>query len=159
MKSIDEEIWDYIDGNLNEIQKAELEVKITTDPAYKALFQELQSIHLMMNADELDEPSMSFSRKVMDQVQQEIAPVALKTKVNRTIIYGIAALFILSILSIFLYAAATYKLKTPGLPASFNFSVDLQPIMNPAFIKAFLLVDLIIALVWLDGLLRSRRSA
>lgn len=48
---------------------------------------------------ELDEPSMSFTRNVMEAVALQPAPVSLKTKVDNQIIFSIAAFFVLSILA------------------------------------------------------------
>ena len=82
MKSIDEEIWDYIDGTISESQKADIEAKIAGNPDYKAVYNDLIEINRMMHATEFEEPSMSFTRNVMEQVKLELAPVALKTKVK-----------------------------------------------------------------------------
>lgn len=159
MKSIDEEIWDYIDGTINESQKADIEAKIAGNPDYKAVYNDLIEINRMMHATEFEEPSMSFTRNVMEQVNLELAPVALKTKVNNKIIYAIAAFFILSILSVFIYAAANsnFSVHTSDLP-TFNTSINLEQFITPISVRIFLFFDVVIALICLDGFLRSKKA-
>lgn len=62
MKTIEEEIWAYIDDACEPAERLEIEAKIASDPEYRQLHSELMQVHLMISAEELDEPSMSFTR-------------------------------------------------------------------------------------------------
>jgi len=162
MKTIDEEIWAYIDGSCDALERTRIAEKIATDESYALAFQELSKLNELMASEELEEPSMSFSRNVMDAVAQEIAPKKLNTKVNNGIIYGIAAFFLLSLSAIFIYVVAnssptvsTAEFKLPS-PA-FNF--DLSEVLSPLSMKIFLMVDLTLALLYMDRLLRRKMHA
>ncbi|WP_133779099.1 anti-sigma factor family protein [Pedobacter nutrimenti] len=159
MKTIDEEIWDYLDGGLAADQKAEIAAKINSDPAYQQVYTELQEVHQLMKGAELEEPSMSFTRNVMDQVSLEIAPIALKTKVSKTIIYSIAAFFLLSIMAIMVYTIANSTLsdesfKVPDL----KLPVNTQGFITPTSIRIFFFVDIVLALIYLDSFLRRKKA-
>lgn len=161
MKSIDEEIWAYIDGSCNASESQRIAEKIATDDNYAIAFQELSKLNALMASDELEEPSMSFSRNVMDAVAQEIAPKKLTTRVNNTIVYGIAAFFILSLSAIFIYILANSSSSNASefkMPAA-NFSFDLSHVLSPLSMKIFLMVDLALALVYMDRLLRRKMHA
>jgi anti-sigma factor RsiW len=162
MKTIDEEIWAYIDGSCNASESQRIAEKIATDDNYAIAFQELSKLNVMMASDELEEPSMSFSRNVMDAVAQEIAPKKLTTRVNNTIIYGIAAFFILSLSAIFIYILANSSSSSSAsgfkMPTA-NFSFDLSHVLSPLSMKIFLMVDLALALVYMDRLLRRKMHA
>ena len=157
MKTIDEEIWAYIDGSCNAAESQRIAEKIATDDNYAVAFQELSKLNDLMAADELEEPSMSFSRNVMEAVALEIAPKKLTTKVNNKIIYSIAAFFILSIAAIFVYAFAN---STPSgteftMPAV-SFKMDLSQMLSPLYMKIFLMFDLALLLLYMDRLIRRK---
>ena len=153
MKTIDEEIWSYIDGSCTDAERVHIEHMIATDEAYRMAFQELKQLNALLEADDLEEPSMAFNRNVMDAVALEIAPKKLSTKINNNIIYGIAAFFILSLVAILGYAIANSS------PSSMDFklpTVNLNAILNPTYLKIFLMFDVMLALVYLDRLLRRK---
>jgi hypothetical protein len=156
MKTIEEELWEYIDGTCNPAECLEIQAKIASDPIYQQSYSELMQVHQMISAEELDEPSMSFTRNVMEQVNVEIAPVALKTKVDHRIIYTIAGFFILSILAIFTYALmnSTYSMPEFKMP-QINLIKPMSAEVTSLSIKAFLFLDLVLALVYFDRFIRK----
>ncbi len=158
MNKIEEQLWDYIDGNCNAVERAELEAKIASNLQYNAMYEELMMVHAELNKLDFEEPSLSFTRNVMAQVDQELRPVALKTRIDTRIIYSIAAFFVLSLVSIFGYVilkgGATLDFTLP----KFNFDFKIFETVNPTFITAFLMVDLVLALLYLDSYLRKGRE-
>lgn len=107
---------------------------------------------------EVEEPSMSFTRNVMEQVKLERAPISLKTRVDKRIIYSIAAIFVAFIVGVFVYAIAntsvTYKL--PEVKMDLSGAVDKT--LTPGFLAVFLFIDVIIALIYFDSILRRKRA-
>jgi hypothetical protein len=157
MKTIDEEIWNYIDGSCDATDSQRITAKIATDERYASSYQELMKLNAMMEADELEQPSMSFSRNVMEAVALEIAPKQLTTKVNNKIIYSIAAFFILSIAAIFVYVLANSSLDATELKVpTLTFKFDLSQMLSPLYMKIFLMFDLALALLYLDRLIRRK---
>lgn len=110
---------------------------------------------------ELDAPSMSFTRNVMDQVAQEMQPVALKTRVDKRIIYGIAAVFVTALLAVFVYAGTQRQLMILSSGAQFDlkFSLALDRSVQSILLNVFLFTDLIIALFYFDRFLRRKLRA
>ncbi|WP_316819565.1 hypothetical protein [Pedobacter gandavensis] len=161
MISIEDEIWDYIDGTSNEEQRLAIAAKIASDPVYRSLYEELLDINTQMTEMDLEEPSMSFTRNVMEQVKLETAPMSLKTKVDKRIIYGISAFFITAILSIVVYILVNSNFTFENFEISSfipNKSLNFSKYISPAFIKVFLFIDLLLALVFLDTLLKRKRT-
>ena len=100
MTNQEEQLWNYIDGFCNDKKKAEVEAKLATDEEFHALYLQLLEVNQQLNHHlEIDEPSMSFTRNVMTKVEKEIAPVALKTKVDSRIVYAIGGFFALALLA------------------------------------------------------------
>ena len=104
MNTIEEQLWNYIDGQCTANEKAEIEAKLAIDSNYQAVYEELLAVNQELNNLEFEEPSLSFTRNVMEQVKLEPRPVTLKTKIDKRIIYSIGAFFAISILGLFGYA-------------------------------------------------------
>jgi hypothetical protein len=109
----------------------------------------------LLKSMELDEPSMSFRRNVMEQVALEIVPVTLKTKVNKQIIYSIAAFFTACILGIFVYALANSNFDNSWSKIELDLGKVTDKITSSQFLKLFLMLDAVIALIWLDSFFRK----
>lgn len=158
MNTIKEQLWNYIDGNCNFAEKIEIEAKIKADLQYSTTYKELLLVNNELSNLELEEPSMSFTRNVMEQVNLELKPVALKTKVDNRIIYSIGAIFILSIVAIFGYVVATADLNFKFNLTQLNFDLYETKIINPTSIRIFLMVDLVLILIYIDSFLRKRKD-
>lgn len=157
MKTIEEQLWDYIDGACLADEKAIIEANLATDLTWKETYQELLAVNAHLNSLDFEEPSMSFTRNVMEQVNLELKPVALKTKVDTRVIYGIASVFIVSILGIFGYAIymsdTSFTLNMPKI----DFSLKTDQLFNPYVLQAFVFVDVVLLLLYLDTVLRKSK--
>lgn len=162
MKTIEEQLWDYIDGNCTTTEIVFIKAKIADNKTYKAVYEELLLVHEKLNDIALDEPSMSFTRNVMEQVQLEIKPIALKTKVDQRIIYSIAAFFVFSMVAIFGYTLAKSDLSLnfslPQLNFDYNNSTMQTLFKNPILISSFLMIDVVLVLLYLDSYLRRKKD-
>ncbi|MFM6976323.1 MAG: hypothetical protein ACKOW2_05695 [Sphingobacteriaceae bacterium] len=157
MKNIEEQMWKYVSGTCSAIEQEELEQLMTHQPEYRALFQEISATHLALMQLELEEPSMSFERNVMEQIKLEPLPSRFP-QVDQRIIRGIAGFFALSILSLLVYAfyltdwtQAALNFKMP----EFNWDIHF----NKTILSAFLFIDMILGLYFLDYLLRKKWQA
>lgn len=155
MKTIEEEIWDYIDGNGDTARRSTTERKIATEEVYHTLYHELLVLQHQLQDMSIDEPSMSFSRNVMELVHREPAPVSLKTKTDNRIIMAIAALFIMAIGTILVFAIANSHISA----AKFTLNISLNHYMTPTLVKTFVFADIILAMVYTDSLIRRKKMS
>lgn len=153
MKTIEEQLWDYIDGNCTASERADLENKIAIDLSYQAIYQDLLAVNLSLQQLDFEAPSLSFTRNVMEKVHQELRPVALTTKIDKRVVYAIGALFGISILAVFSYAISISSAKFE-MP---SFTIDVENMFTPLALQVFALVDVVLALVYLDSLLRKNK--
>lgn len=158
MNTIEQQLWDYIDGNLDATQAKIIQEKIDTNAEINLQYEELLSLNLAFNAMEFEEPSMSFTRNVMKSIELEPAPIALKTKVNTKIIYSIGGFFITALLSLFGYVLYYSNLEFLNFSTRLNLNFDWNKLINPTAIYGFLFIDLVIGLVFLDSLLRKKAA-
>lgn len=159
MKSKEEQIWEYIDGQLTPEDRSMVAVKIAKDDSYALIYTEMMELHQLMCATELEEPSMAFTRNIMEKVNLESAPLSLKTKVDTRIIYSLAAVFLLAIAAVSIYAIANSNFTITGLSGpTFNFTLNLQQLVSPIALQTFIFVDIILALLCLDRYYRSKKA-
>ena len=156
MNTIEQQLWEYIDGTLDEAAKKALEAKIAADPEIRAQYEDLLKLNSVLGVLDLDEPSMSFTRNVMESVALEPAPVALKTKVNTRIIYAIGGFFVFSLLGILGYIFYQAKDSFKGFTMPEKFNINLDSYITPTTLYVFLFVDLVIGLIFLDQFLRRK---
>ena len=157
MNTIEEQLWNYIDGNCTPVERLEIEAKLAINIQYHSIYQELVKVNEELNKLDFDEPSMSFARNVMEKVNLELKPVALKTKVDNRIIYSIGSLFILALIGIFTYAIVISDLEFKmGIP-KIDFSFGVGKYINRSAIQIFLMIDVAIALIYLDGFFRKEK--
>ena len=155
MNKIEEQLWNYIDGNCTAQEQAIIEAKLADDIQYQNTYQELLMVNEQLNQLDFEEPSMSFTRNVMEQVNLEIKPVALKTKVDNRIIYTIMGFFILSITGIFAYVIAQSDFNFSSSLLKVNLQFDVDKLMTPTFINLFLMIDVVLVLLFIDNYIRK----
>lgn len=156
MNTIEEQLWDYIDGNLDDSSKKAIEEKIALDAEVRSQYKDLLKLNLVFNELDLDEPSMSFNRNVMESIALTPAPVAMKTKVDKKIIYSISGFFVISLLALFGYVLYNANLSLPSFDLKVNFDFNLEKYITPTAIYVFLFADLVIGLIFLDQFLRKK---
>ena len=158
-QDIEMQIWDYLDQQCTEEEKKHIAILIEKDVLWRQKYTELQVLHLTLNAQEPEHPSLRFVQNVMDVVSQEhIAPSA-KAYLNKWIIRGIATFFLAVITTLLVTV-----LDNSGSPTGsdmIRFSVPkfvLPDFSLNALSYGFLLLNIIAALVLIDTLLRRKRN-
>ncbi len=156
------ELWEYIDGLCNEADRQRIAALITTDKLWQLKFEEINEVNLSLaSAMEMEQPSMRFTKNVMEAVANvNIAP-ATKKYVNNSIVKGIAAFFIISIVSLLGYALASAKWsKEPlGISDKLNIpKVDLSPYFNSSFFNIIIGINVVLGLVILDLVMRRKNN-
>jgi anti-sigma factor RsiW len=162
MKTMEEQLWDYIDGLTSGEERRLLEEKIATDAVYAEQYKALLAVNQLLQETELEEPSMSFTRNVMSQVAMEPQPLALKTKVDPRVIYSIAAMFVLGIFGLLFYTLSNSSLsmKEMTMPDfQLKLNLNISNLVNPMALRVFFCVDILLALIYLDRVLRTRSTS
>jgi hypothetical protein len=162
MNIIEQRIWDYLDGIGNSQERELTERLIKSDPGYQQVYEECKSFNSLVSASDQDEPSMGFTRNVMEKINLEPVHASVKTLIDKRIIFGIAAFFLFSItalLGLLFYQiewsqAVGFKIPEFNIPA-----IDTSKYLNSSYINIFFFVDIIIGLYLFDGFLRKRLNS
>jgi hypothetical protein len=165
-EQIEQHIWDYIDGLCTPAEKEMVEKLLQTDPAWNNVYLELKDFNtLVTKTDMIDEPSMRFTRNVMEQVSKyKVAPPA-QSYINKKIIYGIATFFVVTIVASILYgislidfsSTSESSIKLPEVDYS-NYQLNWSQYLNSPVMYIFLFMDVIAGLLLLDRYLRRKNE-
>ena len=160
---IEQQLWSYIDGFSSAQEKTAIEKSIATNIEWKNKYHELLEVHQLMSSSELEQPSMRFTKNVMEKIAQyHIAP-ATKNYINKKIIWGIAGFFITLIAVFVIYGFAQVNWASSdnsSLPIDFSKipRVEYSKIFSNNFVNVFLMLNVLIGLVLLDSVLNSKRK-
>ena len=161
MSSMEEKLWEYIDGSATPDEQQAINLLIEQDEAYRAKYLELLKLDQEFAAIELDEPPMAFAYNVMEAIRTEQAQKPLKATVNNTLIKIIAGFFMGTILLLVVYLLANIKWTTGNTNTPLiNFQLpDLTGYLKSPFIKGFIYFDIVLGLYFFDRYLRKNSFA
>ncbi len=164
---IETQIWNYLDGTASQQEIIFVERMIATDKEWQQQYKVLQELNeLLVTEIETDQPSMRFSKNVMEQIRNVQPLPATLHYINKNIIRSIAVIFIFTITALLVYSFTTIHL-TPANAASslpvdikngyaniINFSIPA----NGTWINLLIMANAVLGLLLLDGLLRRRKK-
>jgi anti-sigma factor RsiW len=162
MNSIEEKLWNYIDGTCTTAEQDAIARLIEQDEAYAQKYQELLALNNEFAAIELDEPPMAFTYNVMETIRTQNASQPLKAAIDKRIIKGIAIFFVFTILALLVFTFANIDISAVKLNVQLPASVKLTnttSFFNGVFLKGFLIFDVVLALFLADTYLRKKRDA
>jgi hypothetical protein len=159
---IEERLWDYLDGRCNEQENSFIQQLIETNQEWKTKYKELLEVHqLMQNSFELEEPSMRFRQNVMEEIAKyQIAP-ATKTYINKNIIRGIGAFFVVMLLGFLIsgFAQVNWTDTSTGTSLPLDFTkLDWSKFFNNTYTNVFLMVNIVLGLMLLDMYLGKKKK-
>ena len=158
-EEIEIQVWEYIDGVCSVADRERIANLITTDVAWIDAFNELSALHQNIGAGlETAEPSLRFSKNVMEAIDTvKFAPSA-RGHINQWIIRGIAAVFIAGILTMLVYGFSLAHWSTATTSDYPRLTTGFSSFFSSPVITAIMFVNAILVLVLVDKLLRRKSS-
>src|ERR1700761_4690785 len=147
MNTIEEKLWNYIDGSCSEEERKAIDILIAQDEVYRRKYEELLSFDQQISNMELDEPPMAFTYNVMEGIRAEYAQQPLKSAINKRIIKGIGIFFIVTITLALLFAMSNIHLSSGNSTggSSLNFKIpNIKNYFTPGVIEGFLFFDVVL---------------
>jgi len=161
-QNIEERLWSYIDGVSGVEEKSAIEELLQSNLEWQRKYRELLDIHELLHSSELEEPSMRFTRNVMEEIARyQIAP-ATKTYLNKRIIYGIGTFLVTMIIGFLIYGFGQTDWSAGG-NTNVNIPVDLGKVdytkfFNNTYVNIFMMVNIVLGLGLLDRFLSKKKA-
>jgi hypothetical protein len=161
---IEQYIWDYIDGLSTPEEKAMVEDLLRHDQEWRKVYEELRFVNAQIqSADLVDQPSMRFTKDIMDQVNNiKVAPPA-QSYINKKIIYSIAAVFGILLVGTLMYGVSLIDFSTGSSSGGLNidmskWSFNPSQYLNSTVLNIFVFFNVVAGLALLDRYLRKGGS-
>jgi len=158
-------LWEYIDGSGSLEERSVIEKLLADNQQWKEKYRELLELHQLVQVSSLEEPSMRFTKNVMEEIAKyHIAP-ATRTYIDKKIIRGIGIFFITLIVGFLIYGFSQINWQSSAdnsLP--FDVSkvdlgkVDFTKFFNNTYINIFMGINVVLGLMLLDRYLASKRK-
>ena len=91
-------LWSFIDGVATKEEQQRVMQVIAADTSWKAKYETLLQTNELFFSIDADQPSMRFTKNVMEQVAQYSVAPSAKTYVNKNIFRAIGTLFAILII-------------------------------------------------------------
>lgn len=158
---IEFQIWEYIDGIAADAEKQRIAGLIANNTTWRNKYDELTALHTSITTDiEKEEPSMRFAKNVMETIATTKPARAARLFINPMIIRGIAAFFIVIVAAIMIYTFINVHTTSRLFDFSSGLNVVKSTIgqaFNSSLIQVALFVNVVLALLFFDSILRKRR--
>ena len=158
--SIEERLWNFIDGAASADEKPVIEKLLENDAVWKTKYSELLQVNKLLQSAELDAPSMRFSKNVMEEIGKlHIAPAA-KTYINKKIIWGITFFFITIMVGYLIYGFGQMDWNAGGdsvISKNIN-KIDFSKFFNNTLVNIFMMINVVLGLFLLDNYLTRKRK-
>jgi hypothetical protein len=161
LNNIEQHLWNYIDNTCNAEERKMIEGLLQNDDEWRKKYQELQQVNeLMHESIELEEPSMRFTKNVMEEIAQSRIAPATKTYINKRIINTIAAFFIVIIGGLLVYGFAQINWSVSG---NNTWSIDpgkldISKYFSKQVLNIFLMLNVVLGLILFDRFLGKKKS-
>ncbi len=167
-QQMEERLWDHIDGLGAAEERSLVEDLIAGNREWQLKYRELLELQQAMNSEEMEMPSLRFTKNVMEEIaRHRIAPAA-NSYINKNIIRGIGAFFLTTIGASLIYVFTQIRFTGnyssgsepgyyPELQHRLN-SFNWGKLFNSTSLNIFLMVNLVLGLMLLDLWLSRRKQ-
>ena len=163
-QDMEQRIWEFIDGHCSPAEKAAIASQLAENPIWKNKYNELKSVHEMLQQEELDMPSMRFTKNVMEEISRyQVAP-ATKNYINKNVIRGITSFFLVMIVGLFIYFIGQIHWSsnsTGNLVPAFSLDankLNWSKMLNNTYVNIFIGINTILGLILVDKYMQGRKK-
>ena len=162
---MEERLWDFIDGRSDPDEQLRIRQLIAEDSDWRRRYNELMTVDEAMQHHELDAPSLRFTKNVMEQIARYHVAPATKTYINKNVIRGITAFFLIMITGILIYFFGQFHWTSTSTDNLIpQYSIDANKLnwgkaLNNTYVNVFILINVVLGFILLDKYLQSRKKS
>ena len=159
-EEIEFQIWQYIDGTCTGTEHDRIAALIVTHAAWKRKHKELAALNESLSETfEAEVPSMRFSKNVMDRIATTPLARPSKKYINLGVIRSITVLFAAAFALILVCVIVAAKQNSPATSSFSRLNAvrfDLAALLNSPMFNLLIALNIVLALVFLDAVIRRR---
>jgi hypothetical protein len=156
---MEERLWNYIDGTGAAAEKSAIEHLLQSNAEWKAKYHELLEVNKLLRLSELEEPSLRFTKNVMEGIARLHITPATSSYINKRVIWGIGIFFITLILGFLVYGFGQIDWSSSDgkMPVDIS-KIDYSRIFNNRYVNVFVMINVVLGLFLLDRYLANKRK-
>jgi hypothetical protein len=164
-KEMEKLIWEYIDGQCDANGKAIISKHLSEDPVWQSKYIELMNIHELLQKEDLEMPSMRFTKNIMEEIAHFHVAPATKNYINKNVIRGFMAFFLVMIGGLFLYFLGQIHwngTSTDNLIPAYSLNankVNWGFLLNNTYVNIFIGINIILGLILVDKYLQGKKNS
>lgn len=156
-------LWRFIDGVATEAEKIEIEILISSNLQWKEKYAELLQLNEILRSTELDQPSVRFTKNVMEQVTQYRIASSTSGYVNKNIFLFIGGLFLSLILICFVLVLQNINWQntttdSSGIQSPVDAEKISHAILNSNHIFLWIAANVILGFYFIGKYLAGKRK-
>ena len=162
-QQMEERLWSYIDGVSEADERSAIDKLLQSNVEWQSKYRELLDVHQLLKQTELEEPSLRFTRNVMEEIARaQIAP-ATKNYINKKIINALGAFFVTMVIGFLIYGFAQVDWSAASsnsksiVPVDFG-KLDFSKFFNNTYVNAFMMINIVLGLMLLDRYLTKKKN-
>jgi hypothetical protein len=160
-RNIELQLWEYIDEVCTDAEKQRIATLIRNDSDWAKMHHELLAFQQeLKDINEVQEPHMRFTQNVMDAIAGMQPIPVMRSYINRSLMRGLAAFFIISIGLSLLAILFSTNWNTPVSIINLEWrlpKVELNSVFNAHSVTVGVSLLVMLTLVFVDQLLRVKR--
>jgi hypothetical protein len=163
-QEIEKRIWDYIDGICNSAEKALIKQKLEDDPLWRVKYTELTGIQDLLRQEDLEMPSLRFTKNVMEEIAKyQVAP-ATKNYINKNVIRGITGFFLTMIGGLVVYFLGQIHWANNSTSHLLPYStlgadrLNWSKLLSNTYVNIFIGINVILGLILLDKYMQGKKK-
>lgn len=160
-KNMEERLWDFIDGLSDADEKSAIEKLIEENLEWKRTYRELLEAHRLLQESDLDQPSMRFTRNVMEEIAKYKVAPATSSYINKKIIWGIGGFFLVMIVGFLVYGFSQVNwTATSGTDPLSQINIDKfnwSRFFSSTYTNIFMMINVVLGLILLDMYLQRKK--
>ena len=158
-------LWEFIDGTCSKAEHDRIAQLIADDAEWHSKYLEFTSFNASLSKTlEAEQPSMRFTKNVMEMVGHTAIAPSTNKYVNPTIIKGIAAFFLISIAVVTGIALFSIQWNAPGtsvfpavhIPDTHIGNIPWAKYLSSTTIKIGIALNVLVGLAFVDAMLRKK---
>ncbi len=152
-------LWDYIDGRASSDERDAIGQLLLNRSEWAIKYTELLETNKQLHTLETEQPSLRFTKNVMEEIAKYSIAPATKQYINKNIIRGIGLFFLTSICAL---VAFGFKDAFAGSVTTANGAagsgIDYSAFFSNSYISVFMMLNIILGLLLLDRYLRRKHA-
>ena len=162
LNEMEARLWEYIDGLSAPAERSAVEKLIVENSEWRIKHKELLEVHQLLQSTDLEEPSLRFTKNVMEEISKLQVTPATRKYINRNVIWGIGFFFITMIVGFLIYgiaqidwSVASDTNSTMGIDIT---KIDFGKMFNNTFVNVFMMMNIVLGLMLLDRYLNNKKK-